>query len=164
MAFIYQAVTQWQKSPCPRTPNFFFWNGIGEIALDWLCGEISTHGYINLTTLLVKHYNDLLTRRRSGRARNKVTYFSVGDVFCIHLGITYAKFQEKIFPETSGKKFQNFHCSNVTTMKSLELFPRRFRGNFFLKIGILRAKVYTKNFLNIEVCDFIPGSSRTSPI
>ena len=48
-------------------------------------------------------------------------------------------------------------------MKSLELFPRRFRGDFFLKIGILRAKVYTKNVLNIEVCDFIPGPSRPSP-
>ena len=121
-----------------------------------------THGYINLTTLLVKHYNDLLTRRRSGRARNKVTYFSVGDVFCIHLGTTYANFQEKIFPETSGKKFQNFHCSNVTTMEILELFPRRFREDFFLKIGIRGPKVYTKNVPNREVCDFIPGPSRPS--
>ena len=67
-------------------------------------GPLTTHGYINLTTLLVKHYNDLLTRRRSGRARNKVTYFSVGDGFCIHLGTTYTNFQEKNFPETSGRK------------------------------------------------------------
>ena len=103
-------------------------------------------------------------RRSSGRARNEVTYFYVGDLFCIYLGSVYANFQEKISPETSGKKFQTFHCSNVTTMKSLELFPRRFRRDFFLKIGIHRAKVYTKKVPNIEVCDFIPGSSRTSPI
>ena len=138
----------------------------------------------------------------------------------------YANFQEKIFAEISGKKFQTFHCRNVTTMtclvgkvlkgtgmklhtsmlgtffvytlglsmpifkkksswrflgkssklwvlhkndflcntQSLELFPRRFRRDFFLKIGIHRAKVYTKKVPNIEVCDFIPGSSRTSPI
>ena len=38
------------------------------------------------------------------------------------------------------------------------------KGRFFLKIGIQRAKVYTKNVPNIEVCDFIPGPSRTSPI
>ena len=91
--------------------------------------NIYTHGYINLTTLLVKHYNDLLTRRRSGRARNEVTYFSVGD---------------------------------VTTMEILELFPRRFREDFFLKIGIRGPKVYTKNVPNREVCDFIPGPSRPS--
>ena len=31
--WINQAVTQWQKSPCPWISNFFFWNGIGEIAV-----------------------------------------------------------------------------------------------------------------------------------
>ena len=106
----------------------------------------------------------MLDRRSSGRAKNEVTYFYVGDLFCIYLGSVYANFQEKIFPETSGKKFQNFHCSNVTTMKSLELFPRRFRRDFFLKIGIHRAKVYTKKVPNIEVCDFIPDSPRTLSI
>ena len=34
-------------------------------------------------------------------------------------------------------------CSNVTTMESLELFPRNLCEHFFLKIGILCAKVYT---------------------
>ena len=98
--------------------------------------NLYTHGCINVTTLLVKHYNDLLDRRSSGRGRDTVTCFYVGDVFCIYLGTLYADFQEKIFPETSWKKLQTFHCSNVTTMKSLELFPRRFRGDFFLKTGI----------------------------
>ena len=78
----------------------------------------------NLTTLLVKYFNDLPGVQRSERNRNKVTFFYVGDVLCIHLGTTYANFQEKNFPETSGRKFKTFHCSNVTTMKSLELFTR----------------------------------------
>ena len=57
----------------------------------------------------------MLDRRSSGRARNEVTYFYVGDLFCIYLGSVYANFQEKILPETSGTKFQTFHCSKVTT-------------------------------------------------
>ena len=85
-----------------------------------------------------------------GAGMKSLTFYA-GDVFCIYLGSLYADFQEKIFPETSGKKFQTFHCSNVTTMKSFELSPRRFREVFFLKIGIQRAKVYTKNVPNIEV-------------
>ena len=32
---------------------------------------------------------------------NEVSYFYVGDVFCIHLGTKYANFQEKIFAEIS---------------------------------------------------------------
>ena len=41
-------------------------------------------------------HNDLLDRRCSDRARDEVTYFSVGDVFCIHLGTTYSNFQENL--------------------------------------------------------------------
>ena len=41
-----------------------------------------THGGRYLTTLLVKHYNDLLDRQVSGRGREEVTYFYVGEVFC----------------------------------------------------------------------------------
>ena len=57
----------------------------------------------SLTTLLVKHYNDLLDRQSCRRGRVEVTYFYVGDVFCIYLGTKYADFQEKIFAEISGK-------------------------------------------------------------
>ena len=46
-------------------------------------------------------------------------------------------------------------------MESLELFPRNILKDFFLKIGILRAKVYTKNVPNIEECNFIPAPLRT---
>ena len=55
-----------------------------------------THGCISLTTLLVKHYNDLLDRQNYGRSRNEVTCFYVEDVFCIYLGSLYADFQEKV--------------------------------------------------------------------
>ena len=66
--------------------------------------EIYTDGSRILHTLLVKHYNDLLDRQSSERGKDEVSYFYVGDVFCIHLGTKYADFQEKIFAEISGKK------------------------------------------------------------
>ena len=53
------------------------------------------------------------------------------------------------------------HFSNVTTMKSLGVFSRNLREDFFLKIGILSPKVYTKNGPNIEECNFIPAPLRT---
>ena len=58
----------------------------------------------NLHTLLVKYYNDLLGRQNSERGMYEVTFFYVGDLFCIHLGTKYANFQEKISAEISGKK------------------------------------------------------------
>ena len=64
-----------------------------------------TDGSKILHTLLVKHYNDLLERRSSERGKDEVSYFYVGDVFCIHLGTKYADFQEKISAEISWKKF-----------------------------------------------------------
>ena len=73
----------------------------------------------------------------------------------------YANFQEKIFAEISGIKFQTFHCSNFTTMKNLGVFSRNLCKDFFLKIGIHIAKVFIKNIPNIEVCDFIPAPLRT---
>ena len=65
-----------------------------------------TDGNNILDTPLVKHFNDLLERESSERGKDEVSYFYVGDVFCIHLGTKYADFQEKIFAEISGKKFQ----------------------------------------------------------
>ena len=60
---------------------------------------LSTDGSRILHSLLVKHYNDLLDSQSSERGKDEVTYFYVGDVFCIHLGTKYADFQEKIFVE-----------------------------------------------------------------
>ena len=65
---------------------------------------VHTDGNNILHTQLVKHYNDLLERQCSERGKDEVSYFYVGDVFCIHLGIKYADFQEKIFVEISGKR------------------------------------------------------------
>ena len=76
----------------------------------------------------------------------------------------YADFQENIFAEISGKKFQTFHCSNVTAMKSLEFFPRNLREDFFLKIGIHSAKVYTKKAYNIGECNFILWGAPEPPL
>ena len=46
-----------------------------------------------LHTLLVKYYNDLLGKQISERGMDEVTFFYVGDIFCIHLGTKYADFQ-----------------------------------------------------------------------
>ena len=77
-----------------------------ESALKYILDNMlhTTHGGENLTTLLVKYFNDLPGVQRSERNRNEVTFFYVGDVLCIHLGSKYADFQEKIFPETSWRK------------------------------------------------------------
>ena len=66
--------------------------------------NICTDAEISLHTLLVKYYNDLLGRQCSERDRDEVTYFSVGDLFYIHLGTKYANFQERDF----WKKVPNF--------------------------------------------------------
>ena len=91
----------------------------------------------------------------------------LGTFFVDTLGLSMLIFKKKSSPRFLGKSSElwvlhknDFLCNT----QSLELFPRRFRRDFFLKIGIHRAKVYTKKVPNIEVCDFIPGSSRTSPI
>ena len=55
-----------------------------------------TDGCINVTTLQVKHYNDLLERRRSGRARDEVTYFYVEDLWVANLLSLISK-QNKLF-------------------------------------------------------------------
>ena len=56
----------------------------------------------------------------------------------------YANFQEKIFADISRRKLQTLYSSNVTTIQSLQFSPRNICEDFFLKIGILCAKVYKK--------------------
>ena len=70
-----------------------------------------THGDKNIHTLLVKYFNDLLDGQKSERSIDKVTYFYVGDLFCIHLGSKFADFQEKIFTDISGRKLQTLYSS-----------------------------------------------------
>ena len=64
-----------------------------------------------------------------------------------------------IFKKKSPRRFLG-NCSKLWVLhkksflcntQSLELFPRNLREDFFLKIGILSPKVYTKNVPNIEV-------------
>ena len=66
------------------------------------------YGCISLTTLLVKHYNDLIDRRSYGRGRDEV-------FFCINLGTTYANFQEKYSLKRQGKCSKHF----ITVMLSI---------------------------------------------
>ena len=51
-----------------------------------------------------------------------------------------------------------------TSIQSLELSPKNIRVDFFLKIGIHSAKVYTKHLPNKEVYNFIPAPLRTLTI
>ena len=68
-----------------------------------------------------------------------------------------------ILNESYHTKLYIFH-KIIVKISQVCLFSRwYFRGDFFLKIGIQRVKVYTKNVPNIEVCDFIPGPSRPLP-
>ena len=60
-------------------------------------------------------------------------------------------FKKKIFADNSGRKFTLYSSNVVTSIQSLELSLRNIREDFFLKIGILSVKVYTKNVPNIEV-------------
>ena len=74
----------------------------------WTKWILIHYGCNILNTPLIKHFNDLLDTHRSERSWDEVTYFYVGDVFCIHPGTKYADFQEKIFAEISGKKLRTF--------------------------------------------------------
>ena len=87
----------------------------------------------SLTNLLVKYYyNDLLDRQSSGRGKDEVTYFYVGDIFVNrYLGTKYADFQEKKSSQRFMGKSSKFFI--VVTLL-LELFPRNIREHFFLKI------------------------------
>ena len=81
---------------------------------------VDTHGDKMIHTLLVKYFNDLLDGQKSERSIDKVTYFYVGDLFCIHLGTKYANFQEK---NLRGEKITNFgyYIKMVLITQSLEL-------------------------------------------
>ena len=48
--------------------------------------HIHTDANKSLTTLVVKHYNDLLDRQSSEQGSDEVTFSYVGTVLCIHLG------------------------------------------------------------------------------
>ena len=108
----------------------------------------------------------LIERALSG-TRIKLHTSMLGTFFVYTLGLSMPIFKKKSLQRFLGKssKLWVLHKNDfLCNTQSLELFPRNLRKDFFLKIGILSPKVYTKNVPNIEVCDFIPGPSTASPI
>ena len=78
----------------------------------------------------------------------------VEDVFRIHLvGTEYTDFQEKNLRGDFWEKVPNFEYN----IKMFETFSRNLPGDYFLKIGIFSAKVYTKNLPNY-VTSYLPLS------
>ena len=63
----------------------------------------NTDGSKSLHTLLVKHYNDLLERQSSKQGKDEISFFYVGDVFCIYFETKYPDFQEKSSRRFLGK-------------------------------------------------------------
>ena len=83
----------------------------------------------------------MLDRQSSERGKAEVTYFYVGDVFCIHLGTKYANFQEKIFVEISGKKFQTLGITYRVTKQNVNVQIRaRTLGQSSLTLEIRQPK------------------------
>ena len=108
----------------------------------------------------------LIERALSG-TRIKLHTSMLGKFFVYTLELSMPIFKKKSSRRFLGKSFKlwvlhkkSFLCNT----QSSELFPRNLGEDFFLKISILSPKVSTKNAPNLEVCDFIPGSSSTSPI
>ena len=70
-------------------------------------------------------------------------YFYVGDLFCIHLGTKYAQFQEKIFADISGRKFQTLYSRHrLTGMRHNYFYLYRFTkglASFSIRSGIKQA-------------------------
>ena len=126
--------------------------------------SLLTHGPRYLTTLLVKYYNGYPDIQSSWRGMGGVTYLYFGNVFVIPLGSKYADLQQKITPDTGCRKSETFHCSNVTTMKSLWLSTARVECNFLSQIGILRVMGYNKNVPKVQVCNPTHTPSRTLSI
>ena len=62
---------------------------------------------------------------------------------------------------TPNQSYVAVEKSNVTTVKSLGILSRNLRRDFFLKIGILSAKVYTKKVPNFEIVWPTPGTLRS---
>ena len=88
-----------------KDPSFYLSRTGPNFQTEWLIIWY-THGDKKLHILLVKYFNDFLDEQKSQRSIDKVTYFYLGDLFCIHHGTKYANFQEKIFADISGRKLQ----------------------------------------------------------
>ena len=91
----------------------------------------------------------------------------LGTFFVYTLALCMPIFKKKSHLKRLGKssKLWVLHKKSfLCNTQSLELFPRNLRKDFFLKIGILSPKVYTKNVPNIDICNFILAPLRTLSI
>ena len=89
----------------------------------------------------------------------------LGTFFAYTLALSMPIFKKKSLRIFLGECFKL--CIVVTLRQykvHMELSPRNIHEDFFLKIGILSAKVYAKNVPNIEICNFIPSPLRTLSI
>ena len=66
----------------------------------------------------------------------------------------------KYYRDLLGRQNSERGMDEVTFFYVDDLFSRNLREDFFLKIGILSAKVYTKKDHNIEGCKFIHAPLR----
>ena len=105
----------------------------------------------------------LIGRVLSG-ARMKLHTSMLGTFFVYTLGLSMPIFKKKSsrrFLGKSSKLWVLHKKSFLCNTQSSELFPRNLCEDFFLKIGILCPKVYTKKVPNIEECNFIPVPLRS---
>ena len=108
----------------------------------------------SLTTIVLKY----LVSRLLSRAGMKLHSSMSGTFFVYSLALFTLIFKKKSSRRFLGKSSKfSIVATLLDTMKSLELFPRNHRRDFFLKIGIHSAKVYTKKAPSILECNFIPA-------
>ena len=62
------------------------------------------------------------------------------------------------------KKRLNFSLQQRYYNEKFRSFSRNLREDFYFKIGLISAKVYTKNTPNVEVCNFNPATPKTQSI
>ena len=76
---------------------------------------MNTDAQINLHTLLVKYYNDLLGRQSSERDRDEVTYFFVGDLFLYTLAQKHPQHKgtNYVHDFIQNSVYQASHCSTL---------------------------------------------------
>ena len=112
-----------------------------------------THGLIKLHTLLVKYYNDLLGRQNSEWGMNEVTFFYVGDLFCIHFA-----FSVLVLDFVS--------CRSFTTTFHLAIWVRVHYQNEFSKtpIKVFTFAVWESNETSNTASAFYTSFTRTYSI
>ena len=95
----------------------------------------------------------MFERRSSGRARDEVAYFYIGEVFCLYLGSLYGNFQEKNSPETSGKSFKLGIYEYTNLVQNTTVVALSYLLQFgILFLSILRVIHSWRMFRNRFVC------------